>query len=236
MKRIFVPSTGPGDWRRLLAAPERHWKPRKSAFECAASWEGVQRNARGLPGPVANALDSHPSTANAALLLAIPECRVEIPGGGHTSQNDVWALLRTEAGLVSLSVEAKCGEALDRPVGQWLADATARSGKPRRLEFLRECLGLSGVEISGLRYQPLHRAASALVQAERFGARVAVLLIHSFGDHADDQSRDDYRRFAEAMACAPAFESVVQVGRDTKVPLLIGWLSDVPAGGTGHAT
>jgi hypothetical protein len=235
MTRIFVPSNGPGDWRRLLADPSCHWVPTKSAFECAVSWEGAQGNSRGIPGPIANALDSHPSTAHAVLVLAIPELQVHLPGGGHPSQNDVWALLRTTAGMVSLSVEAKSGEPLDRLVGEWLADAPATSGKPTRLEFLRKCLGLDGVELSGLRYQLLHRAASALVQADRFGARTAVLLIHSFGGHADDKSREDYQRFAEAMACAPVFDALVTVGRPTKLPLLIGWLADVPAGAEAAA-
>ena len=47
---------------------------------------------------------------------------------------------------------------------------------------------------------------------------------------ADDKSRKDYQRFAEAMSCAPAFDAVARVGRRTTVPLLIGWLTDVPAG------
>ncbi len=31
MTRIFVPSDGPNDWRRLLADPGRHWVPTSSA-------------------------------------------------------------------------------------------------------------------------------------------------------------------------------------------------------------
>ena len=46
----------------------------------------------------------------------------------------------------------------------------------------------------------------------------------------DDKSREDYQRFAEAMACVPAFNALVAVGRVTKRPLLIGWLTDVPSG------
>jgi hypothetical protein len=229
MSRIFVPSNGPGDWRRLLAAPGRQWKRGKSAFESAILWEGARRNPRGLPAAIASALDSHPRTRSAVLVLAIPELLVDLPGGGHASQNDVWALLRTGRERVSLSVEAKSGERLDELVGEWLADAKATSGKPKRLEFLRECLGLDGVELSKLRYQLLHRAASALVQAGEFDARTAVLVVHSFGGHADDKSREDYERFAEAMACAPAFETLAMVGRPTRLPLLIGWLNDVPA-------
>ncbi|MGH7392803.1 MAG: DUF6946 family protein [Candidatus Rokuibacteriota bacterium] len=230
MTRIFLPSNGREAWRELLADRDRHWQQDKSAFECATAWESAQRSPRGLPTLVATALDSHPSTANAELLVAIPELQVDLPGGGHPSQNDVWALLRGAAGTISLAVEVKSGESLDRLVGEWLADAPSASGKPTRLQFLQHSLGLRGVDVSALRYQLLHRAASALVQAERFGARFAVLLIHSFGGHADDKSREDYQRFAETMGCAPAFNAVVTVGRQATVPLLIGWLTDVPAG------
>ena len=162
-------------------------------------------------------------------MLAVPELQVDLPGGGHPSQNDLWGLLRTGDGLISLSVEAKSGEPLDSLFGEWLSDATRMSGKPARLQFLRECLSLDAMDVSQLRYQLLHRTASALVLGERFQAKTAVLLIHSFGGHADDKSREAYRRFAEAMECSPAFESLVGVGRTTRLPLLIGWLTDTTA-------
>jgi hypothetical protein len=57
----------------------------------------------------------------------------------------------------------------------------------------------------------------------------AVLLVHSFGGTADDKSRDDYRRFAETMLCVPSFDSLALVGRSTRLPLLLGWMSDRPA-------
>ena len=229
MDRIFVPVVGPTDWRRLLADPAGQWKRGKSALESAVAWETARRSHRGIPETIARVLDSHPRTANSTLLFAIPELQVDLPGGGHPSQNDVWCLLRTSEELISLSVEAKSGEPLDRLVGEWLADATKSSGKPARLQFLRECLGLGATDLSHLRYQLLHRAASALIMGERFNANIAALLVHSFGGHADDKSRDDYHRFADAMECPPAFDSLVPVGRTTKPPLLIGWLADMPA-------
>lgn len=227
--RIFVPSNGPGDWRRLLANPDRHWKREKSAFECAVSWESARQGARGIPTAIARALDTHSATSGTELLLAIPELQVDLPGGGHASQNDVWALLAGESGLVSLAVEAKSGESLGEIVSEWLAGAVASSGKPRRLEFLRECLGLQSGDVAELRYQLLHRAVSAILQARHFNAPTAVLLIQSFGGSSDDKSRDDYHRFAEAMGCSPAFNAVAEAGRPTTPTLLIGWVTDAPA-------
>lgn len=229
MDRIFVPCVGPTDWRRLLAHPARHWKRGKSALESAVAWEAARRSDRGIPETIARVFDSHPRTAASTLLFAVPELQVDLPGGGHPSQNDVWSLLRTGDSLISLSVEAKSGEPLDRLVGDWLTDATSTSGKPARLQFLRECLGLGAMDLSQLRYQLLHRAVSALFMGERFKANTAVLLVHSFGGHADDMSKEDYRRFADAMACSAAFDSLVVVGRTTRLPLLIGWLTDTPA-------
>jgi hypothetical protein len=225
---ILLPSAGRDDWRRFLADPS-HWKVGKSAYECATAWEAASGTARGLPPRVAAALDSHPSMAHAQLLIAIPELKVDLPPGGHASQNDVWALLRVGDGTVSMAIEAKCGEALGPLVRERLAEAPPNSGVPARLAFLRTSLGLDTADVSELRYQLLHRAVSALIQAERFAARTAVLLIQSFGGAADDKSREDYQRFAQAMGCTPAFNAVVPVGRTTAVPLLNGWLTDAPS-------
>ena len=41
MKRIFIPTSGPGDWAQLLAQPVKHWKSGKSAMTLAASWEAA---------------------------------------------------------------------------------------------------------------------------------------------------------------------------------------------------
>jgi hypothetical protein len=88
--RIFVPSGGPRDWQRLLANPERHWRPGKSALESAIAWEAARDSARGLPAKIARTLDSHAHTAGSEVLVAVPELRVDLPGGGHSSQSDVW--------------------------------------------------------------------------------------------------------------------------------------------------
>jgi hypothetical protein len=231
MSRIFVSSSGPSDWRRLLANPNRHWRPGKSALESAVAWEAAKQTERGLPGSIAHVLDTNPKIAQAELVIALPELRVDLPGGGHPSQNDVWALLRAGREFASLAVEAKSGEPLGQLVSEWLPspDDGTPSGKPKRLEYLRGCLGLDGIDLSGIRYQLLHRAASAILMCERFGAATAILLVHSFGGSADDKSRDDYRRFAETMLCASAFESLAEAGQKTRLPLLLGWVTDKPA-------
>ena len=140
MTRIFLPSTGRDAWQALLANPALHWKPGKSAYECASSWEAAAATPRGLPSSIARVLDSHPTTAQAELVLAIPELQVDLPGGGHASQNDLWALLRATSGTISLCLEAKSGETHGPLVSEWLADAPSASGKRKRLAFLCERL------------------------------------------------------------------------------------------------
>jgi len=46
--RILVPTQSYEDWRRLLARPDRHWKPGFSAMTLARSWEA----AGGFPAEV----------------------------------------------------------------------------------------------------------------------------------------------------------------------------------------
>jgi hypothetical protein len=43
----------------------------------------------------------------------------------------------------------------------------------------------------------MHRTVSALIEARRFAARHAVMLVHSFGER--DESFADYERFAAML-------------------------------------
>lgn len=39
MSHIYIPTTSPEDWRRLLAEPDKHWKRGYSARALACCWE-----------------------------------------------------------------------------------------------------------------------------------------------------------------------------------------------------
>jgi hypothetical protein len=229
MALLLTSTCGPTEWRRLLGDPDKHWVRGRSAFECAVSWEAAKRNSRGLPEPVVTILDTCELTQNATLLLGLPEHRVEIAGGGHPSQNDVWALLRTPKATVSMAVEAKSGETFDKYVSEWIRDASSQSGKPKRLAALKQVLGIGEANLEGVRYQLLHRTASPLLEATRFHASAAVLLIQSFGGNRDDNSYRDYCRFCELMECDATRNTLSLSNRKTDVPLLIGWLDCSPA-------
>ena len=103
MSRIFVPSNGPGDWRCLLADPKTQWERKYSARTLAHCWEDRE----GFPEEVRAVLSQEPALAGAEPLLIFPEWKVSLPGGSRPSQNDVWVLARSGAGLVSMTVEGK---------------------------------------------------------------------------------------------------------------------------------
>jgi hypothetical protein len=225
MNGLYLPSMGPSDWRRLLADPGKHWRRGRSAYELAVSWEAARTSARGIPDDVARVLDSMPETRGAQLVIGLPEHQVPLEGGGHASQNDLWALLRTSHSFVSMAVEAKAGEPLDRTASEWLRDRNTKSRKPLRLAALREHLLLEEADLEAIRYQLLHRAASALIEANRFGAAFALLAVQSFGGDDDRRSFDDVARFAGLYEVEPRKDEVVLLSRRTSVPLLLAWIS-----------
>jgi hypothetical protein len=229
MTRLFTRTLGPTDWRRLLAKPETQWAPGKSALEMAVCWESARKTPRGIPTEVADALDSVKELAGTELVIGIAEHQVDFPGGGHPSQNDLWALLRKDGLRISMTIEAKAGEPLDKLVADWLKDANARSGKPARLEALQRELGIPGLDVSQLRYQLLHRTASAIVEARRFGTDVAVMLVQSFNRTADDESWQDFRRFGKVMGADVPENGAAASTRPTDIPLYLGWVNSPPA-------
>jgi len=73
-------------------------------------------------------------------LLIFPEWKVSLPGGSRSSQNDIWVLAKSQPDLISIAVEGKVDEPLDRTVGEWKVGASG--GKGTRLAYLTEVLGL----------------------------------------------------------------------------------------------
>jgi hypothetical protein len=172
MNRILIPTKGPICWKQFLADP-KHWRPGFSAMSLAQSWEAAD----GFPPEVRAAFNLCPSFNGIESLLAIPEHKVNLPGGSRPSQNDLFVLAKAQGDLISITIEGKVNEPFDKTVGEWLVRGSR--GKQERLSALRQELGL--VEISPTtRYQLLHRTASAIIEAKRFNAKSAVMIVHSF--------------------------------------------------------
>ncbi len=192
MAKILIPSPGPKAWKALLAAGE-HWRHGFSARTLAHCWEAAD----GLPPEVASLFLESPEfdATEAELLLAIPEHRVPLPGGKKPSQTDVFALARCGGRTVALAVEGKVDESFGPTVEKWLGKASA--GKRKRLAHLRELLGLAHEVPGAMRYQLLHRTASAVIEAARFKTDAAAMIVHSFSPTG--KGFDDYDRFVALL-------------------------------------
>jgi hypothetical protein len=178
MNYFYIPTTSPEDWRRLLADPDRQWRTGFSARSIAYCWESAQ----GFPPEVMQLFlqSGVPAFQRVELLLAIPEHQVPMPPpGGHPSQNDLFALAKASDGqLIAITVEAKVSESFDKTLGEWNVEGS--HGKVERLNFIKNQLDLTDEFPAQVRYQLLHRTASAVIEATRFNASSAVMIVHSF--------------------------------------------------------
>lgn len=183
------------------------------------------RTKRGLPVEIAQAIDGEPTIEGSKVLIALPEHKVRLKGRGRASQNDVLVLLRAGSGYASMAIEGKAGEVFDSTLSKWLEDAS--KGKTDRLKYLCEMLGIAGEPDPTLRYQLFHRSASALIEAERFGAASAIMMVQSFRE--DPVSWEDYRKFALFLQCEAIRGGVVCAGACKSRPLYLGWVDCKPA-------
>jgi hypothetical protein len=222
MTRIYIPSAGPDSWQQFLAEPEKQWKTGYSAKSLAYSWE----EADGFPKEIGDALaDSDIEALNGMTpLLVVPEHKVPLPGGRTESQNDVFVLGSTPSGLVSICIEGKVNESFGEPVSKWGPDSSP--GKRQRFQYLTETLGLEDVDLSNIYYQLLHRTASAIIEAKRFHASTAVMLVHSFSE--EHKWFPKFGEFAKAVGASAELNSIHSCGSRSGVNLFIGWVVGNP--------
>jgi len=218
-KRILIPTDGPESWQQFLAEPDRQWQSGFSAMSTAYSWE----NANGIPNEILQLFTyaDEPTLRDASLAIAIPEYKVALEGGSRPSQNDVFVILSCSRGLITLMVEGKAREDFDVTLGVW-KKRTSPQGVKARMADISENIGLAKTIPDNIRYQLLHRTASAIIEAKRFGAPHAVMLVHSFSP-----SRDwlpDYEAFAKLLRADVATNKVVSAGNRGGVHLHVGWV------------
>jgi hypothetical protein len=214
MPRILLFSSGPQDWQRLLADPAKHWKSGYSARTLAHSWE----SACGFPAEVEQPfVHLGPPLENLVPLLAIPEFKVVLPGGARASQNDIFV-------PVTIMVEGKVNESFGPALQDWRIDASI--GKEERLTFILRSIGLGSEPPSSIRYQLLHRAASAIITGEQYRAVAAVLLIHSFSRERTGFS--DYAAFARLFGVDAEISSVQLLSSASRIPLFGVWIVGNP--------
>ena len=188
MSNILIPTKSPEDWKAFLSEPDKQWKSGYSARALAYCWE----EANGFPASVQFVF----SKAGAPFydlepLLILPEHKVPLPGGQRPSQNDIWVLAKSKNEMVSIAVEGKVSEHFGPTLQEWMEQDSP--GKRKRLEFLKNELCLNETIPKTIRYQLLHRTASAIIEARRFNAAHAVMMVHSFSQ--THEWFDDYSKF-----------------------------------------
>lgn len=216
MAHIFVPANSVEDWRKLLADPIKHWRTGYSAKALAYCWQ----EAGGIPSHVMEVLSQIQRLANLEPIFIIPEHQVPLPGGARPSQNDIWVLARTPLGLVSITVEGKVSEPFGPTVQEWLHDSSPE--KEERLQFLCGKLALSYPPPGELRYQLFHRSASAVIEAERFRASDAVMMVHSFS--RTNEWFQDFLRFVELYNVKASVDQAVTVKLKGEINLHLAWV------------
>ena len=222
MKRIVVPTRTGSDWQPLLAKPKLHWKKGASAMTVAASWEA---SAESLPPEMAAKLNSAKDAclADLKLLLAHPEWEVPLEGGATTSNTDVLAICRNGEGLCIIAVEAKVHEDFGPLVGQKRAEAS--SGQSARLTYLEGLLHVPRFDDS-VRYQLVHRTASALLTAREFHAGSAVMMVQAWDAQAT--RRSDFEAFCLALNGKQLAPLVYQLPGFERPKLYLAWCDGDP--------
>jgi hypothetical protein len=183
----------------------------------AHSWEA----ANGVPPEIDKLFCEHSDFCNEApeLLVAFPEWQVPLPGGQRSSQNDVFALIKCGECVITAMIEGKVSETFGPTVDEWLVKPA--SGKRQRLEFLCGVLGIDHDPPDNIRYQLLHRTASAVIEARRFGTTVAAMIVHSFSP--DAAWFDDFVAFSELLGTTAEIGQLNRVSVKSNTPLYLGW-------------
>lgn len=223
MNNIYIPTNKPEDWKQLLADPEKHWKTGYSAKALAYSWQ----KAKGFPRTVVKVFNSSGIRIfkDIDILLAFPEYTVPLkPYGSRASQNDIFVLAKANNELVSIMVEGKVDEPFGETVGNWkLSD---QGGKKERLTFLCNVLNLDITVVDHIRYQLIHRTASSIIEAKKFNAKNALMLVHIFEKDKEKyrESLQDYRQFISLFGKEGRDNQITYLKKIENIKLYAGWV------------
>lgn len=219
LTRIAVPLLKPEDVIPHLGKPT-HWKQGRSAKAVADRWF----QANDIPPRVRAVLDQSPELKGAELVDAwLERCTDLGDRRGSASQTDLLAILGIGDELAVMAVEAKVTESFGPLVSEWIGDGG--EGKEDRLRRLCALLGFDRSSVGDLRYQLFHRTAAAILEARRYRATKAVLMVHSFCPDATGLA--DFIAFFERMGLSGIGRDLlggpVRVG---ELDLWVGWASD----------
>ena len=225
--RIAVPVRKPEDVIPHLGSPT-HWKQGRSAKSLADAWF----EANDFPPRVREVLGKDAALNGIELIDAWLERCTDLADGRSTaSQTDLLAVAGLGSELTVIAVEGKVTESFDKLVSEWLADGS--DGKRQRLNGLCQLLGLDPDKVGSLRYQFFHRTAAAILEARRYRASKAILLIHSFCPKATGLG--DYVEFGRSLGFESLHRDGISEPRDVGgIEVRLAWVSDEPLPGSSR--
>lgn len=167
-------------------------------------------------------LKTTPEYAHAQFVDGFFERAVDLGTPGRDSQTDLMVIASIDNQLAIIAVEGKVEETFGSLVSDW---NNGSSGKVRRLEALCRTLGIDLSRCASLRYQLLHRTASAVYEAKRYRCTHALMLVHSFS--AKDASFGDFSAFADSMGIPVGSTNLISPEKKCDgVSIRLAWVSD----------
>ena len=216
---LNVPLVEPEDIIPHLAKQKRHWKAGYSARELVLAWHNAPS---GIPKSVRSVIESRPEFGSTELIDGFFEREVDLRTPGRNSQTDLMAVVAWGEKLGTIAVEGK----VDEPFGELvLAWNDGSAGKERRLAGLCATLGIDPDRAQGLRYQLLHRAASAVYEAQRYRCHQAIMLVHSFS--SAKKWFYDFADFSDSMGISVSAPNTISASKKCDgISLNLAWVSD----------
>lgn len=222
---IYIPADSADVWQSFLADPQLQWKTGYSARTLAHAWHAQA----GFPEEVGHILNQSDFAAfqQVTPLIMLPEYKVSLKGLGKDSQNDLFVLAKaSDQQLISMTIEGKVEESFGSTVKKWKqSGAGYTENKQIRLGYLQETLGLDAIPDT-IYYQLLHRCASAVIEAKRFNARYAVILVHSFSPHGS--WFNEYAQFIGLYGQQAIKDKLFHLASLGDVKLYTGWVTGNP--------
>jgi len=226
IKRCYTPSKSKCDWRKVIS--KSHWKQGKSAYQTASAWEESNPD---LPQEIRNLFG-----VPVELLIATPEHSSPLKGRGGSSRTDVLAIVCKSGEKCVLAVEGKVDEGFGKEsVEEWLKSGNCSENRIKRLSHILGKLGLSCKDVRAIkglkdvRYQLLHRTACAVIEAERFNATHAAMIVHSFSQKQKPTGLGDFENLLCKMKVksleAGKLHEVTERNIPFGVSLSLGWVN-----------
>ena len=147
-----------------------------------------------------------------------------LPGRGGPPFADWFVKAQCSDGLITVIVEEKVDKTLYTTVGDWIPRSGNRANRELRLKGLCNVLEVDTDEVIDLQYQFIHRTAAAVIDAQLYSAKTAVMLVRSFS--SEPKWFDLYAEFGKAMGVTVVPGQLVDAGYRSDRRLLLGWLSD----------